>query len=69
MLLIAAWSWWLGGLAKSNPRATMIPGIVLIAYQIGGLALSLLYFPLPAVVFSALLPILYAFAVARAAKA
>jgi len=69
MLLIAAWSWWLGGLAKSNPRATMVPGIALIVYQLGGLALSLFYFPVPAVVFSAVLPILYALAVARAAKA
>lgn len=69
MLLIAIWSWWLGGLAKSAPRATLTPGIALTAYHAGGLVLSLLYFPLPAVVFSAALPVLYLLAVTSAAKA
>jgi len=69
MLLIAVWSWWLGGLAKSMPRATIVPGIALTVYQLGGLVLASLYFPAPAIAFSALLPILYAVAVAGAARA
>jgi hypothetical protein len=69
MLLIAVWSWWLGGLAKSTPRATVVPGVALIAYQLGGLVLALLYFPAPAVVFSAILPILYSIAVVGAIRA
>jgi len=68
MLLIVVWSWWLGSLARTTPRATIVPGGALLAYQIGGLVLSLLYFPLPAVVFSVLLPILYAVALAGAAR-
>jgi hypothetical protein len=62
MLLIAAWSWWLGDLAKSQPRATVPPLVMLLLYQLGGLVLSVLYFPVPAIVFSALLPALYALA-------
>lgn len=68
MLLIAIWSWWLGSLARTAPRATITPGIALTAYQIGGLVLAILYFPAPAVVFSAVLVILYAIAVAGAAR-
>jgi len=68
MLLIAIWSWWLGGLAKSAPRATLTPGIALIAYHVGGLVLSVLFFPAPAVVFSAALPVLYALAVLGAVR-
>jgi len=68
MLLIAIWSWWLGSVARTMPRATIMPGAALLVYQIGGLVLSLLYFPAPAVVFSALLPILYAVALAGAAR-
>jgi hypothetical protein len=69
MLLIAIWSWWLGSLARTMPRATVMPGAALLAYQIGGLVLSLLYFPVPAVVFSALLPVLYGLAVAAVIRA
>jgi hypothetical protein len=69
MLLVAVWSWWLGGLARSTPRATIVPGIALVIYQLGGLVLASLYFPAPAIVFSAVLPILYAIAVAGAARA
>jgi len=68
MLLIAVWSWWLGNLAKTMPRPTIVPGTALLAYQIGGLALAVLYFPAPAVVLSAVLPILYGLAVAGAAR-
>jgi len=69
MLLIAVLSWWLSGLAKTAPRATILPGSALIAYQIGGLVLASLFFPAPAVIFSAILPVLYAIAVAGAARA
>ncbi len=69
MLLIATWSWWLGSLAKTTPRATIVPGTALIAYQLGGLVLAILYFPTPAIAFSAMLPILYGVAVAGAARA
>jgi hypothetical protein len=68
MLLIAGLSWWLGGLAKATPRATITPGVALIAYQIGGLVLALLFFPLPAMVFSAILPVLYGLAVVGARR-
>jgi hypothetical protein len=68
MLLIAIWSWWLGGLAKTAPGTTIAPGVALFAYQIGGLVLAILYFPVPAVVFSAVLLLLYAVAVATAAR-
>lgn len=69
MLLIAVWSWWLGGLAKTAPRTTVKPGIALTLYQIGGLVLASLYFPAPAVVFSAVLPILCVIAVVGALRA
>ncbi len=69
MLLIAVLSWWLGGLAKATPRVIIAPGVALIAYQIGGLVLALLLFPLPAVVFSAILPVLYGLAVVGAFRA
>ena len=69
MLLIAIWCWWLGGLAKTTPRATVTPGLALLAYQVGGLVLAALYFPAPAVVFAAILPILYAIAVVGAVRA
>lgn len=68
MLLIAAWSWWLGGVAKAAPHIAVVPGIALTVYQIGGLVLAALYFPAPAVVFSAVLVILYAIAVAAAMR-
>ena len=68
MLLIAIWSWWLGNLARTMPRATIAPGAALMAYQIGGLVLAVLYFPAPAIMFSALLPILYGLALAGAAR-
>jgi len=69
LLLIAAWSWWLARQAKSSPRATVAPGAALLAYQLGGLVLACLYFPLPAILFSAALAIVFAIAVAGAARA
>jgi len=69
MLLVAAWSWWLGALARTAPRATIVPGTALIAYQVGGLILAWLYFPAPAIAFSALLAILAAVAVTGAVRA
>jgi hypothetical protein len=69
MLLIAAWSWWLGELARSTPRATVPPLVMLLLYQLGSLVLAVLYFPLPAVLFSVLLPALYALALIGAMRA
>ena len=69
MLLIAVLSWWLSGLAKTAPRATVAPGLALLAYQVSGLVLASLYFPVPAVVFAATLPILYAIAIVGALRA
>lgn len=69
MLLIAAWSWWLAGQAKAAPRTTIVPGAALLAYQFGGLVLAFLYFPLPAILFSAALTIIFAIAVAGVARA
>lgn len=68
MLLIAVWSWWLGSLAKATPRATIVPGTALLTYQIGGLVLALLYFPLPPVLFLVVLLAIYAIAVAGAIR-
>ena len=69
MLLIAGWSWWLGDLAKSAPRTTLPPLIMLFLYQLGGLVLAALYFPVPAIAFSAMLPILYGLAMMGAMRA
>jgi hypothetical protein len=69
MLLIALWCWWLSGLARTAPRMTIVPGAALTLYQIGGLVLALLCFPLPATIFSAALLILYALAMVGAARA
>ena len=69
MLLVAVWSWWLGGLARATPRATIVPGTALLAYQAGALVLALLYFPLPPALFLSALLIVYAIAVAGAARA
>ena len=68
MLLIAAWSWWLGELARSTPRATVPPLVMLLLYQLGGLVLAVLYFPVPSVLFSVLLPALYALALIGAVR-
>src|SRR5207248_553485 len=51
MLLAAALSWWLGGLARSAPRATVTPALILTAYGLAGLVLASLYFPLQAIIF------------------
>lgn len=68
MLLIAGWSWWLGDLARWAPRTTLPPLVMLFLYQLGGLVLAALYFPVPAIAFSALLPILYGLALMGAIR-
>ena len=68
MLLIAGWSWWLGDLTKSTPRTALAPLTMLFLYQLGSLVLAALYFPVPAIAFSALLPILYGLALAGATR-
>lgn len=69
MLLIAGLSWWMGGIAKATPRATVAPGAMVLAYQLGTLVLAILYFPLPAMIFSIAMAALYAIAVTGAARA
>jgi hypothetical protein len=69
MLLTAGWSWWLGGLVRAAPRTTVPPLVMLLLYELGGLALAVLYFPVPAIIFSALLPILYGLALVGAVRA
>ena len=69
MLLVAVLSWWLGGLARTSPRVTIVPGAALLAYHIGVVVLALLFFPVPPVIFSAALALLYAIALAGAARA
>jgi len=69
MLLIAGWSWWLGELARSAPRMTVPPLVMLLLYTLAGLVLAAFFFPVPAVIFSALLPILYGLALVGAIRA
>ncbi|HMI20170.1 MAG TPA: hypothetical protein VK533_11545 [Sphingomonas sp.] len=68
LLLMAVWAWWLGSLARTLPRATIVPGIAMMLFQLGGLVLALLYFPLPPVIFSAVLVFVLGVAVAGAAR-
>jgi hypothetical protein len=68
LLLMAVWAWWLGSLARTMPRATIIPGIAMMLFQLGGLVLALLYFPLPPAIFSAALVLVLGFAVGSAAR-
>lgn len=68
LLLIAVWGWWLGGLAKTMPRATILPGAALALFEAGGLVLALFYFPLPPVIFSAILTVVVSLAVTGAAR-
>ena len=69
LLLMAVWAWWLGSLARTMPSATIIPGIAMMLFQLGGLALALLYFPLPPVIFSIILTLVVGVAVGGAARA
>lgn len=69
MLLVSIWCWWLGELAKSAPRTIVPPVAALTLYGCGGLILASLYFPLPAVIFSAILPLLYGLALIAAVRA
>jgi hypothetical protein len=68
LLLMAVWSWWLGSLSRIMPRATIVPGSALLLFQLGGLVLALLYFPLPPVIFSIVLVLVLGVAVAGAAR-
>jgi len=68
LLLMAVWIWWLGSLARTMPRATITPGIAMLLFQLGNLVLAWLYFPLPPVIFSAVLILVLAVAVGGAAR-
>lgn len=54
MLFWASLSWHLGELARTTPEAIGALGWVLFAVQLAGVALSFLYFHLPAMVLSGL---------------
>jgi hypothetical protein len=68
LLLMAVWAWWLGSLSRTAPRATMVPGIAMMLFQLGGLVLALLYFPLPPAILSAVLVLALGVAVGSAAR-
>ena len=68
LLLMAVWAWWLGSLARTMPRATIVPGVAMLLFQVGSLVLALLYFPLPPVIFSAVLILVLGVAVGGAAR-
>jgi hypothetical protein len=53
MLLAAAFCWWLGGLAKTSPRETLAPAIMLALFQAAGLAITFAYFGAPQIAFAA----------------
>ena len=69
LLLMAVWAWWLGSLARTAPRATIVPGVAMTLFQLGGLVLALLYFPLPPVIFSIVLVLVLGVAVGSAVRA
>jgi hypothetical protein len=47
--------WFLGGLARRNPREVVALGWALVVQQVIGMALSLMYFGVPPTVFAAVL--------------
>lgn len=68
LVLTAVLAWWMGTLAKSSARATIFPAVALALFHFGGFALAMLYFPLPAAIFSALLMLLFGAGAAGAAR-
>jgi hypothetical protein len=57
MLFEAFVCWFLGGLARRNPREVRAISWALVVQQIAGMVLSLLYFGIPPILFSAVLTI------------
>jgi succinate dehydrogenase hydrophobic anchor subunit len=57
MLFEAFVCWFLGGLARRNPREVAPIGWALVVQQIAGMVLSLMYFGVPPTAFSAVLTI------------
>ncbi len=55
MLLAAGLCWWLGGLARTSPRATLPPAIMLALFQTGGLVLTFAFFGAPQIGFAAII--------------
>ncbi len=69
MALAAGLAWWLGGLARTMPRVTVVPGMMLAGFQLCGLVLTLLYFGPPQMIFSAAVLLVLAAATWQAAQA
>ena len=57
MLFEAFVCWFLGGLARRNPREVTAIGWALVVQQIAGMVLSVMYFGMPPTVFSAVLTV------------
>ncbi len=62
MLFSAFVSWYLGGMARSNPRAIRSLAWAFVVAQITGVVLSFMYFPAAPAVFSAVLVIVLGWA-------
>ncbi len=60
--------WWLGGLARRTPREVGLPGWALVATQIGGLVLSLIYFGIGPAVLSVVLILCLVWAVVKSRR-
>jgi hypothetical protein len=60
--------WFLGGLARRHPREVVAIGWALIVQQVAGMALSLMYFGVPPIIFSAVLTVCIVIATLLAAK-
>lgn len=68
MLLAAGFAWWLGRVARTEPRLTFAPGLMLTLFLLSGLMLALIYFGLPQAVFSLAVLSASALATWRAAR-
>lgn len=55
LILAAFLSWWLGNVARDNPRLVFAPASALAAFQLISLVLALRFFPAPPAAFSALI--------------
>lgn len=60
--------WFLGGLARRHPREVVAIGWALILQQVAGMALSLMYFGIPPIIFSVVLTVCIVIATLLAAK-
>jgi hypothetical protein len=60
--------WFLGGLARRNPREVIAIGWALVVQQVAGMVLSLMYFGVPPTIFSAVLTLCIVVATSLAAR-